>query len=277
MKKLGIIGGAGPLASALFYETLVQESYRLQQALPEILLLNYPFTRGLTVEENQRSGSISRQELLHCLNTLEVGGATLAVLVCNTLHLELARIPHPGAIPKSTQKLGVRRVQSAENRFLQRGSYCQYKPPLQESISRQLSIPPDAQLLSAFGYMHLLRIPDCVLKEVCKRGDKRLLLLGTQTTCASSLYSQTGITLLCPSVEAQGVVDRVIDHVLEGHICAEDARLIEQVIEGFAEAIDGVILGCTDLPVLHHHFPIHSTKSIYDSVKISAKTILRYL
>jgi len=55
-------------------------------------------------------------------------------------------------IPKKTQKLASGRVQSAENRFPRRGSYCQYKPPSRESISRQLSIPPPGQLLSLFGY-----------------------------------------------------------------------------------------------------------------------------
>src|SRR5438067_1918922 len=92
MKKLGIIGGAGPLASALFYETLVHESYRLGRQLPETLLLNYPFNRGLTPTESERNCSLIRHELLHCMQSLERGGATVGVLVCNTLHLELARL-----------------------------------------------------------------------------------------------------------------------------------------------------------------------------------------
>lgn len=93
MKKLGIIGGAGPLASALFYETLVHECYRLQYPLPEMLLLNYPFNRELTPEEKRENGATLHMELLHCLNTLETVGATVAILVCNTLHLELAKTP----------------------------------------------------------------------------------------------------------------------------------------------------------------------------------------
>src|SRR5690348_2579881 len=93
MKKLGIIGGAGPLASALFYETLVYESYRLRYPLPEILLLNYPFSRGLTPQESQENGVMVREELLHCLKVLEEAGAEVGILVCNTLHLELAKAP----------------------------------------------------------------------------------------------------------------------------------------------------------------------------------------
>jgi aspartate racemase len=221
MKKLGIIGGAGPLASALFYETLVHESYRLQRLLPEILLLNYPFNRGLTPEEKLRDGSLVREELLHCLNALETGGASIAILVCNTLHLELAKLP--------------------------RGSVC------------------------------FCSIPDLVLEKIQEEKQKRLLLLGTQNTCNSPLYHKSDLTIFRPLPEGQKIIDQAIDHVLEGNISEKDARLIEHVIESFPEKIDGVILGCTDLPVLHHHFPIQVDQPIYDSVKIPAKSILRFL
>lgn len=221
MKKLGIIGGAGPLASALFYETLVHECYRQHLSLPEILLLNYPFSRVLTPEEKKENSSFVRKELLHCLCALEKGGAAVGVLVCNTLHLELANI-----------------------------------------TSNQLPF---------------LSLPDLVLEEIRNQKTRRLLLLGTQNTCLSSLYRQSGVTIFCPSPEGQKVVDKAIDHVLKGDISENDAHLIEKVIKEFPEAIDGVILGCTDLPVLHHYFPIQADKPIYDSIKIAAKTIMRFL
>lgn len=219
MKKLGIIGGAGPLASALFYETLVHECYRLQRPLPEIVLLNYPFQRGLTPDEKEQNGSAVREELAYCIDVLKERGAEVAVLVCNTLHLELAKLGR--------------------------------------------------------GDIHFFPIPDLVLGEV--NTGRRLLLLGTQNTCNSSLYHGRGMTIFHPLPKGQKIVDRVIDHILEGKIVKGDADLLAQVIEDFPEEIDGVILGCTDLPVLHHHFPLQSDKSIYDSVKIPAKTILRYL
>ncbi|MBA3237398.1 MAG: aspartate/glutamate racemase family protein [Parachlamydiaceae bacterium] len=221
MKKLGIIGGAGPLASALFYETLVQECYRLKRSLPEILLLNYPFTRGLTPEEKQINSVQSQKELSCCLDALEIGGAEVAVLVCNTLHLELAKVP-------------------------------------QRSVRFQ-------------------SIPSLVLKDIKEKRSERLLLLGTQNTCHSPLYQETGKTFFLPSIVGQSVIDGVINNVLEGNICKNDSRLIEELIKTYPEHIEGVILGCTDLPVLHHHFPLRSDITIYDSVKISAKSILRYL
>lgn len=221
MKKLGIIGGAGPLASALFYETLVCEAYRLKRPLPEILLLNYPFRRGLTPAEKRENGLAVREELLHCMRALEEGGATVGLLVCNTLHLELARLPERG--------------------------------------------------------ISFLQIPNLVVEQIGAQRGKRLLLLATQNTCSSSLYRGEGREIFCPSTKEQKLVDAAIDRILEGDIRESDSRAIEELIRTFPEEIDGVILGCTDLPVLHHHFPLRSAQPIYDSVKIPAKTILRFL
>ena len=85
------------------------------------------------------------------------------------------------------------------------------------------------------------------------------------------------MTILHPSPEGQKIIDEAIDHVLEGKVSRQDSLLIAQLIRNFPEEIDGVILGCTDLPVLHHHFPLELDKPIYDSIKIPAKTILRFL
>lgn len=220
-KRLGIIGGAGPLASSLFYETIVQESYQRGNQFPEIILINYPFTRGLTLLEREKNKGLLNQELYHCLKILKGCEVEIAVLVCNTLHIDLFQIPQDPIL--------------------------------------------------------FLSIPSLVLENIREKGHQRLLLLGTQNTCRSSLYQQAGITLLCPSMKDQQLIDEVIDRVLEGKILEEDSLLVSHLIQTFSESIDGVILGCTDLPVLHHSFPLCCDKHIYDSVKIPAKSTLGYL
>ena len=57
-----------------------------------------------------------------------------------------------GIIPKMTQKLADRRVQSAKNRSSQRGLCCLDTPPFGMIDFWQLSIPPIGQLLSHLGY-----------------------------------------------------------------------------------------------------------------------------
>jgi aspartate racemase len=221
MKKLGIIGGAGPLASSLFYETLVYESHRLGAPMPETILINYPFTRGLTIHEGQENATLIYQELTHCLNLLEMTQAQIGVLICNTLHLYLF--------------------------FLKRKT-----------------IP-------------FISLSKLLLGEIRKKNHKQLLLLATQNTCHSSLYHDNEIGLLLLSKQEQKLIDEIIDRILEGVILEKDSFLVTQLIEQFNSQIDGIILGCTDLPVLHHRYPFLSEKTIYDSVKLPAKLILGLL
>ena len=85
MNKIGIIGGAGPLASALLYESLVRESYSQGRKVPEILLLNYPFVRGNTE-------ATLLTQLGTCIDTLVENGCKASILACNTMHLLLQRL-----------------------------------------------------------------------------------------------------------------------------------------------------------------------------------------
>jgi len=89
MKKLGIIGGAGPLASALLYEAIIQECYSKGISNPEMILINYPFTRGLRLHEREANEALLRKELAHCIDQLIHYGVEVAILACNTLHLLL--------------------------------------------------------------------------------------------------------------------------------------------------------------------------------------------
>lgn len=94
---IGIIGGAGPLASALLYQIIIEEHYRriqrgLQCPLPDILLLNHNFTKGLTIEESTANRTCLVSELEDCMQPLRKAGATKIYIACNTLH---SFLPNP--------------------------------------------------------------------------------------------------------------------------------------------------------------------------------------
>lgn len=220
MKKLGIIGGAGPLASALLYETVIRESYALRQHIPEIILINFPFTRGLSCEEGKENEKTIHSELKYCMQFLTKNQVEVGILACNTLHVFLTQHIHP-------------------------------------SIQ--------------FYYL-----PEIVVKAAQSQHHHRLLILGTQNSRHFNLYQQVeSMQAIYPSLSDQAMIDAVIDRVLEGKVLAKDSALISDVIERTLQkkSFDAVVLGCTDFPVLHHHFPISSSKPIYDSIKIPAKTL----
>ena len=88
---IGIIGGAGPLASALLYQLILEEHYRRtrrgqQCPLPEIVLLNHVFMRGLTLDESTANRFHLASELKDCIGLLRKVGATRIGIACNTLH-----------------------------------------------------------------------------------------------------------------------------------------------------------------------------------------------
>lgn len=219
MKKIGIIGGAGPLASSLLYESIVRECYGVNVDVPEIFIINFPFTRCLTEEEKQTSTEQVLNELSYCIRSLERHGVEIGLLACNTMHIILKQLP-----PSSIE----------------------------------------------FHYL-----PELVLQSARNDGVRELLFFGSQNSCRYNLYQDPSIRMVYPSEGDQGCIDQVIDRVLEGRICQQDAAMVGRIIDRIATefAIEGVILGCTDLPVLHHHFPIPSKIKIYDSIKLPAKSI----
>lgn len=220
MKKIGIIGGAGPLASALLYETLVKECYALRKPVPEMVLINYPFTRGLTLTERDQHHHILKHELTSASQILIQQEVDIALLACNTLHKYLGEISFPN--------------------------------------------------------IEFLSLPQAVLSNALTHNHRNLLILGTQNTCFEGLYKHRDVKLVYPEYAEQALIDRIIDQVLEGTILSENAFLISQMLK-MKKGCDGAVLGCTELAVLHHHFPIRSPLTIYDSIKIPAQILIRGL
>ncbi len=87
MKKIGLIGGAGPEAGALLYKNIIQ-MYQEQGAwedhhFPRIMLLSYNFSPML--ESNENHNQIV-DELQDAINTLHDAKNDIVGIACNTLH-----------------------------------------------------------------------------------------------------------------------------------------------------------------------------------------------
>lgn len=113
-----------------------------------------------------------------------------------------------------------------------------------------------------------------------QQGIARLLVLGTPLTLQSNLYHSPQMTVLTPQVHEQKVVVDIINRILSGSILKKDAATVSQIIAHMHNkgTFEGVILGCTELSVLHHHFPIVTTTGghpvfIFDTVQLLAKRL----
>lgn len=88
--KVGIIGGAGPMAGVLLFQKIVQicqETYNCQEDhdFPYMLLLNYPFSDMLK-QVDDRKRAVIKEQLRECFSTFRKNEISIATIACNTLH-----------------------------------------------------------------------------------------------------------------------------------------------------------------------------------------------
>ena len=92
--KVGIIGGAGPMAGALLFQKIIricQEEYgcRNDEDFPYIMLLNFPFADMLSEGGSLSQGSLIKDQLKDCILRLQENEIEIAAIACNTLHESL--------------------------------------------------------------------------------------------------------------------------------------------------------------------------------------------
>ena len=122
--------------------------------------------------------------------------------------------------------------------------------------------------------LRVLHIADVTGKEIKRQGLSKVLLLGTKFTMEGEFYKAVlkekhGIDVVIPRDEDREIVHRVIyQELVKGKICdesrAEYARIIEESKRAGAE---GVVLGCTEIPLLIHQedvsIPVFDTTAIH--------------
>lgn len=91
-------------------------------------------------------------------------------------------------------------------------------------------------------------------KQIVKKGFKKVGLLSTKQTIKSQLFNKElnkKIELICPSVDDQEKISKIIGNLLTNNIKQSDRNVLINIIEKFKDlGVEAVILGCTDLPLL---------------------------
>ncbi len=99
----------------------------------------------------------------------------------------------------------------------------------------------------------MISIAEVTVDEAERLGLKKLLLLGIKFTMRSNFYqrvcSSRGIKVITPSEGEQNEIDRIIfEELVLGVFRDESRQRILKIVSGYD--VDGVILGCTELPLL---------------------------
>lgn len=101
-------------------------------------------------------------------------------------------------------------------------------------------------------------LPQNLVQALEAQKVRKTFLLSTATTSGSDLYQSEKLHIILPNLREIEMVSAIIDRVLEGKLLPEDAASIQQLLHAYQkrDGIDSVILGCTELPVLHHAFSL---------------------
>jgi len=111
--------------------------------------------------------------------------------------------------------------------------------------------------LAARAHVPLLSIVDTCAEEASRRGLQRVLLLGTRFTMEAPFYPEVcgrrGIEVVAPTEEERSWIHGIyVEELLRGEFHDSTRKELVSIIERIrkANAIDGVVLGGTELPLL---------------------------
>jgi len=102
----------------------------------------------------------------------------------------------------------------------------------------------------------LISIVDATCVRVWQKGCKKVVVIGTRFTMSNGLYSDAlrkyDITVVTPSLNDQTTIHNIIQKLEDGTFVLEDKKTILAVVSGILtnQNADGLILGCTELPLI---------------------------
>nr|MDA3843928.1 amino acid racemase [Candidatus Kapabacteria bacterium] len=134
--------------------------------------------------------------------------------------------------------------------------------------------------VNEFCPVPMISIIEATKAEAVRRNVKKLCLLGTPFTMTETFYQDvfdgSGIELVVPSSADQAFIGKTLFEEIELGIINESTKkeylnIIARVDE--ANRIDGVIMGCTELPMILK--PEDIAGEYFDTLKIHVKEIVR--
>lgn len=131
-----------------------------------------------------------------------------------------------------------------------------------------------APIIETYVHIPILHIVDVTAEAIAKKGFRKVGLIGTQFTMEQSFYrsrleKKHGIEVIIPPNHDRVLVDRVIAEELgHGKILETSRAHFVRIIDDLArQGAVGVILGCTEIPLLiqqqDSNVPLFDTTAIH--------------
>jgi aspartate racemase len=127
----------------------------------------------------------------------------------------------------------------------------------------------------------LLHIADATAREIKKKKIQRVVLLGTKFTMEEDFYKgrlaeKYLLKVIIPSEEDRNIINQIIYHELcLGKVKEESKKQFRRIIEQLTEeGAGGVILGCTEIPLLIKQQD--SPVELFDTTAIHARAAVDF-
>lgn len=131
--------------------------------------------------------------------------------------------------------------------------------------------------VSARSPIPLISIVDVTAGEALRLGLKKTLLTGIKLTMAGTFYqtgfSRVGLEMIVPSQEHQDEIDRIIsEELVLGRFDRTSRTRFLDITSAYD--VDGVVLGCTELPLLVGEPP--TGRPFLDTLHLHAEAALKH-
>ncbi len=137
-----------------------------------------------------------------------------------------------------------------------------------DAITRNISIP-------------FLHIAEATGKKIKEQKIQKVLLLGTKFTMEKDFYKKIlhndfGIEVLIPNTNDRNTVHQIIyEELVHGIIQPESKKKYQEIIEkAVKNGAEGVILGCTEIPLLIQSGDVDIP--VFDTTRIHAKAAVEF-
>lgn len=133
--------------------------------------------------------------------------------------------------------------------------------------------------LAPFIHLPIVHIADATAQEVADRGIKKVGLMGVRGTMESDFYQtrlqKHGVTTVIPDETDREVMEKIIfSELVQGKFTGKSKAIFIEIMKRLTQkGVEGIILGCTEIPLLVQDTDVDLI--LFPTTEIHCKAVLQ--
>ena len=284
-KKIGILGGMGPEASANFYYKIIhycQKNYHAVQDtdFPPLIIYSLPlfgFDESGIVDKK-----LVLQQLIHGVDILKNAGCDFVVIPCNTVHLFINDLRKNSSIPiLCIMEETVKKMYLFSFMKLYRPQVDLFDVLIEtdkgEAPSGNVSLRGNEATSEKTVKLHFRKLNK--YKKIKQDNLGVVGLLGSDTTLKLQLYlellNKNNICCISPKEEENPIITQLILEVMSGKVENKTKNNVLSIIKKMEQqSANAIVLGCTEIPLAISQKDVNI--KVYDTLQILAESAVDF-